>query len=213
MSISPRLESNDNNTLAEDYVRIEFDATLDEVADVGIRMVRRTRAYQSARRRSQWGFGVMLPLVFLAGSGALSKAVSAGDWGIVLGVGVGLGVGSGLLYGSFHDWWVRSHHGKVVADMHAGASSVHCEVELRPESLWIRQNGLEQLYPWCGATMVNDSGDAIELWFDQGLVVLRNRVFASPTSRRKAMESATALADKAVQHPLAADGGAGGTRQ
>ena len=193
--------------MKEAHVRIEFDATLDEVADVGIRIVRHTGAYQSARRRTQWIFGATLTLLFLVGSGALGQADSAGDWAIILGVGIGVGLGAGVLYGGLHDRWVRNHHRQVVAEMHAGATSVHCEVALRPENLWIKQNDLEQVFPWHRTTMVNDSGDAVELWFAQGLVVLRNRVFASPATRREVLESARALANKAVQYPHAVDGG------
>lgn len=196
----------DKDAMTAAHVRIEFDATLDEVVDVGMRMVRRTGACQRARRRSQWSFGVALPLLFLAASGTFGRADSAGDWGIVVAAGVGVGLGSGFLYGRFHDSLVRSHCRHALAEMHAGATSLHCEVELRPENLWIKQNDLEQLFPWHRATMVNDRGDAVELWFSQGLVVLRNRVFASPATRRDTLESARALANKAAQHPLPSDG-------
>ena len=70
-----------------------------------------------------------------------------------------------------------------------GSGPVHCEFELRDEALWTRTRDSEIPLPWARLTRVHDAGDAIEMWFDPGLAVVRDRAFASADDRRRFLEA------------------------
>ena len=73
-----------------------------------------------------------------------------------------------------------------------------CSVELRPEHLWVRQGGVELLFPWTEATSVSDDPGGILIAFRQGRVLARSRGFTSPEQRQEFQQQARALAASAI---------------
>jgi hypothetical protein len=83
----------------------------------------------------------------------------------------------------FYDRTISGRIKRIVLEQFAKADSLRCEIELRPNDLWTRQDGTEITLPWRDIEEVVETGDAIELRFRNGLVVARNRVFSSPSHR------------------------------
>jgi hypothetical protein len=76
-----------------------------------------------------------------------------------------------------------------VNEMYGGAEVVRYEFEVRDDVLWSRSVHAEISFPWSRLTRVTDRPDSIELWFDPGLAVVRNRAFQTQEERRDFLES------------------------
>ena len=55
-------------------------------------------------------------------------------------------------------------------------------------------------FPWSSATGVEDTEDAITIWFSPGIVVVRNRAFSDATARQAFLARARALAFASSPH-------------
>ena len=172
-------------------MRIEFDATLDEVVDVNVKLAENTTAFRRQRLSSQvmTGGTVVVALVAMV----IAQQAPLDPWSLAIVGGVALVVGPviGYLYGFFHDGYVRRHSRRMVLEMQGGAESVHCEFEIRPDVLWFKSIYGEMSFPWSRLKRVHDEGSSIELWFDPGLAVVRNRAFSRDEDRRDFIEAVT----------------------
>ena len=177
-------------------IRLEFDETLDDLVDVDIRLARQTKAYRRSKRRTQSAFALSLAVALFVVSGAPRKSVTPTDWIVGVGFAAGIGVISWWLYGRFHDRCIRIQHQRMINEMYGGVSQLRCIVELLPDKVWIKQNEVELAFPWRQATKI--TSNAVELWFNQGLVVLRDHVFVDADHRRVVLERARELAAKAA---------------
>ena len=64
-----------------------------------------------------------------------------------------------------------------------------CEVELRPEGLWLRQMDKQTIYEWKSLEAVEETADSVDIFSrDGGGAVVRNRAFSSETDRSKFIE-------------------------
>ena len=140
-------------------------------------------------------FAAILVTVFIrARQGVVD--VSGAMWAVLLGVALVIGAGFGYLYGLYYDRAMRRQYRRLVHEQLGGALQVRCEIELRPEGVWVVQKGLEMTFPWSNAVAIDDTGDAIELRFSPGLVVARNRAFRDTCERTVFFERARALASE-----------------
>lgn len=176
--------------------RVEFDATLDDVVDTNMRVAGRTKVFRRQRALYQWITGGFLAAVLIgtALAPSLSSPSPLGRGIVALMIAVGLAFGGLAGYGSRHyfDWRVRRHYRRMFQDVLHGASAMRFELELRQEGVWTRSRDVETSFPWSRLTRVADTPDAIELWFDPGLVVVRNRAFATDGERREFLDAARA---------------------
>src|SRR5262245_7925852 len=113
-----------------DVNRIEFDATLEEIADVNMRLVLSTNAYGRDRLHSKWAIGVIVAgIVAVTLQDHLSPIAIAP-----------LSAVSGFLcaslYGVFYDQWVRESYMRVVRELYGDATMVPCAFELRDDVFW-----------------------------------------------------------------------------
>lgn len=165
--------------------RVEFDATLDEVVDANMRLVQHTATYRKQRRRYQWFVGVCV-----AGGEAVAilnmsyEVPSYGTLVVATCAAVIGGLALGMLSGRYHDWRVRRGYRRVLNEMYGGAEAIHCEYELRDNVLWSRSVHNETSFPWSRLTRVEDVPGCIELWFNPGLAVVRDRAFRNQEERR-----------------------------
>lgn len=182
--------------MANDTIRIEFDATLDEFVDVHMRQVRRSKMSKRWRLRSMISGGVV-------GSG-LAAVVLDGLSGRPHGNGMVAAVLFGGLVGSMsgplYDRTLASRVRQMVSEQY-GVLPRRCEIELRPTSLWVRQDGVEMALDWTTAEAVEDTADGVEVWFRWGLVVARNRSFVTSSDRDRFVEQARALSVMARTAP------------
>ena len=73
------------------------------------------------------------------------------------------------------------------------ASSFLCEVELRPEGVWVRQGNCQVLHEWPSVEEIEETSDSVDIFTKhRSGVVVRNRAFASPEERLRFIELATA---------------------
>jgi hypothetical protein len=175
--------------MSTDVRRVEFDSTLDEIVDANMRLVQSTTAYQRQRRLYQWIFAVGFPagvgIAMIRANNVPSLAGLAIESLAALAGGVALGV----LYGRYHDWYVRRGARRLVKEMYGGSGVVHCEYELRNDALWCRSIHAEMSLPWSRMTRVADVPGSIEVWFDPGLAIVRDRAFQSAEDRRAFLDA------------------------
>ena len=104
-------------------------------------------------------------------------------WAVGIGVAVVVSVLAYFLGRWFYDSTVSRRVRRMVLEQFSSASSVQCEMEVRPTALWTSQDGTEITFPWRDLEEVVDTGNAIELRFRTGLAIARSRVFSSPGQR------------------------------
>jgi hypothetical protein len=169
--------------------RLEFDSTLDEVVDVSVRLVENTAAYRRNRQQWQWTFGVCA-----AGGAAVmllrgNDVPSYGALAIASFAALVAGTAAGMLYGRYHDRHVRRHYRRMLDELYGSAETIHWEFEIRPDTLWSRSQHAEVAFPWSRLRQVKDVSGAIELWFDPGLAIVRDRAFSGQADRRAFLEA------------------------
>jgi hypothetical protein len=180
-----------------DVLRIGFDYSLDEAIDANDRFIRGSPAAQSARRRSVLSAGLVFGgAAFVVGLFRLDR-VDAIGWTLPLATGIALGAGFAALYSLLYERSIRSRVRSFLHD-HARAGSLHCEIELTPEGVRVRQPYTEIFFDWRDAVAVVDAADAIELHFEMGMVLARNRAFATAADRAEFLSRARTLADRAT---------------
>jgi hypothetical protein len=157
-------------------------------------MAEHTKTYQRQRFRSRLAFvaviGGTFVVAFLAGIGRITTLTAF----LAIGLGASLSAIGWLVYGAYFDWRVRRHCRRAVDEMYHGAAKVPFIIELRQEGLWAHSRDTEVQFAWNRLTEIQDRGDGVELWFDPGLVLVRNRAFATLDDRRQFVEAARALA-------------------
>lgn len=173
-------------------VRLEFDSTLDEIVDANMRQAGRARTYRQERRWGQWLVAVCY---FFATVVAVLRGIDVS--GVAAAITLAFALVSGMLgfvvYGRFHDWYARRNCSRMVREQYRGLEPVGCAVEVRQDSLWSRVKDIETSFPWSSLTRVNEVSDSIELWFNPGLAVVRNRAFRSQDERRVFLDRTRSL--------------------
>ena len=180
--------------------RIEFDSTVDELVDVNMRLVGRTAAYRQQRQQMQWALGLCAAsgvAVFLLRGSAVP---SYGALAIASFAAPVAGIAVGILYGRYYERYVRQHYRRMVDELYGKTAVIHWEFEIRPDILWSRSQHAEVAFPWSRLRSVEDVPGAIELWFDPGLAIVRDRGFSDQEERRAFIDTLTRYlpSDRAV---------------
>lgn len=167
-----------------DVNRVEFDATLEEIADVNMRLVMSTMTYRRGRRQSQWTVGVII-------AGIVAVALQNHASPIAIAALTALsGFLSGSLYGVFHERGVRQTYTRLMHELYGNATTVPCAFELRDDVFWGKTGDVEVFFPWSDRISISDSGDSIEVRCNPGLAVVRNRAFHSDSERQAFLQAA-----------------------
>jgi len=174
--------------------RIVYDATVDDAVDVSLRLANRTHAFRKQRQTNVIVVGIGAGLAFFA---AWMYTVGASLLHLVLATVAGtvFGIVFAAIYRRFLDKEIRTQHRKIVAEQFGGKTAIHSEIELRQDCVWVRQGGLEMLFPWTGCTGVLNNRHDIQMDFTLGICVIRNRHFASTAEREMFLETARRLAN------------------
>src|SRR5713226_8323534 len=135
-------------------MRVEFDSLIEEFVDVQIRFVNHTKVYRRQRsRQRRWlalGVAAGVPIVFLNQVHRVTTAAIA----VALGVGIMLGGLGGWLYGYYVDWHLRHHTRRMIEEMFRGATTARCEIELRPDVIWVKSRDTEISLSWTRLTAI-----------------------------------------------------------
>jgi hypothetical protein len=174
--------------------RVEFDATLDEVVDASMRMVQHTAAYRQERRQYQWVVGICCAGGLAVGILRTNDVPSLAALAIAPIAALTSGLTLGALYGRYHDWYVRRRYRRIVSEMYGGADIVHCEFEARDDVFWSRSVHAEVSLPWSRLTRIENLPGSIELWFNPGLAIIRDRAFRTQEERHAFLDAIRAAA-------------------
>lgn len=179
--------------------RIQFETNIDEIVDANVRQWRSTGAAKLQRRGAIAKYaavatGSAFAIVFLL-SGAEGDAVFTSSF-----IAIVLGATLSPFYGRLYDAGLDRRLRRAMTKMYGTSSTWICEIELRREGTWMRNLGVEILFPWSDTIDIADVDGAIELRFRGGVVVARDKAFATVDDRRKFIEAAHELSDS-VQLP------------
>jgi hypothetical protein len=175
-------------------VRASFDYSLDEAVDANTRFMRGSAVGQAVRRRSIRSTGVALAALLFAFAAFNMTSPTPGALISAALVSIAAGIVGATIHAVMYDWAIRRRVRRFVRDHVNEANVLRCEIELRPDGAWVRQPYGEMLFDWGEAVAVTDPGDAIELHFERGFVLARNRAFATAAERESFLSRARALA-------------------
>jgi hypothetical protein len=183
-------------TMTDDIIHVEYDATLDDVVEAYVREARRSKMYElypQPSLRSMISGGLVGGAV-----GWISVTVLLGrPVGAEVFVGAGLGGFVGLLGGLLYDRRMARHWRAGVATVYAARLPIRCELELRPACLWHRQEGDETTYDWTTVTAIVEKRKEVQIWVEEWPLLVKNSVFATPSDRDRFVKRARELARSA----------------
>jgi hypothetical protein len=180
--------------MAETLHRIEYDATIDDAVDVAFRLAGRSEAC-----RKQVRLNVIIAGV-LGGSGFLGVWVY--DRSLPVGFELAVAAAGTVVFGVIFARLFRylfykemhKQHRKMVVEQFGGKPAIRSEVELRSDAIWVRQAGMELIFPWTLCTGIQDNAGDVEMNFTPGICVVRNRNFSSMAERQDFLDTARRLA-------------------
>jgi len=183
--------------MSEPRYQITYTATLEEMVETALASETRLKAPQRRRRNDQ------LSMAGLAASLAALVLILTTDragWealGVVLPLSL-LFVGAPVywLWGRYYDWHLKRAVAEVVAETWDG-DGTPCENEFWDEQLCARQHGLEARLAWSELSEIEDTPDAVLLWFGHALARFPSRIFADDSERERLIRTARELGDKA----------------
>jgi hypothetical protein len=159
--------------------RAEFDATIDDFVNVQLRMLERSRVARGWWRRDLW----------------LSAVITGGGVFVLMGLGrsapplvyrATFALLWAVIYSFVFKRWARAQRTSRITRYlreHLGEGPVKVIIELRPQGLWTRQAAVDMLFDWKNATAVEEIPAGVEVIFQNGTVLARERGFASPVER------------------------------
>ena len=162
------------------HMYVEFEYTKEDLVDVAKRCLKR----RNPKKADEWkaslylGVSVAVILFFVLKTTPLTGVVT------------GLIAASVIL---LYQRWLRSsleNRMRQIADeLMAAPGPYVCEVELRPEGLWLRQMDKQTIYEWKSLEAIEETADSVDIFSrDGGGVVVRNRAFSSETDRSRFIE-------------------------
>lgn len=174
--------------------RIQFETNIDELVDANVRQWRATKAAKLQR----WRGIVKSAAAATVSAFAIVFLLSGAERDVVfssLVIAVLLGAVLSPFYGRLYDAGLHRRLRRAMTDVYGKSATSICEIELRREGTWIRNFGVEMLFPWSDTIDIADVDGAIELRFRAGVVVARNKAFATVGGRGRFIEAARELSN------------------
>jgi hypothetical protein len=158
-----------------------FEFTIDDLLDVGERSLSRSKVVRDMRRGGAIASAVLVAaIVFL---------FLTADLGVRVVVAVGAGAIAGATYPPLRRSLVRQRLHAYWRERLKGDGPFTCEVELTSEGITTRQFSTTTTIPWSAVASVSEIPQGIEIvGKKQGLIVVRERAFASPEAKRRFAE-------------------------
>jgi hypothetical protein len=158
--------------------RVVFDATMDEVVDVNLLLFRTSNA---GRR---WKRDAIVIAALGSGLGVFGCLALTGQVPHTYAAVAGLIVGGtvGALYGPVYDRGVLNRTERLIHER-VGDGPFTCVMEARPEGLRTEMRGVTTTTSWTLLRGVAETPRGIELQFQDGIAVVRDRAFAGVQAR------------------------------
>jgi hypothetical protein len=181
-------------------MRVQFEYTLDDAVDACERFLARSKPVAYWKRKALiTTLCVILAVVFVVVY-ALSKS-----WEIAAGVAVAFTAYYALMYPRSYARALKKRVILSCEEQFAGRTSRLCEVEIRPEGVWVRDTDRQSVYEWSGIEEIRNVPGSIDV-FGHGVsgVIIRDRSFSSAEQRESFLAQVTA-AWQAQRSPGLAD--------
>jgi len=162
-------------------MKIEYDATLDDIADAHVRMAAKSKMAGRSRWQGVFWIALFTGLILfmyltLRGATVVERSVVS-----ILGIVVGAG-GYWLTY---RDSEKRRAVKYLREQMHSDGPFPFT-AELRDDCIWTRQGTTQISFDWSNVAEMTDTGDAVEFRMqDGGFVIVRNKGFPTAESREE----------------------------
>lgn len=166
-----------------DDLRVTFEFTVDEAAEVQSAFVKTSREASSWRRREQFKFVVSLTIACAFVVIIFRDNRSISNSAFLIAVAFGIGLLLAIPFGWYYDHIVRTRRYRFLLEQLGGLGPHQCSIEIRPTTLWVSQAGVELTFRWSDATNVQDITEGVAITFSRGLVLARNRGFISDAHR------------------------------
>jgi hypothetical protein len=182
-------DGNGNTTTAmekDGKMRVEYDATLDDVADAHLRAYSRSSMARRWRRQTIIWTGLLTGLFMfvIVWENLLQRLLWAG-FGVILGAGF-----QALTYREM----IRCRNRNYIRERLGSDGPFRFMVELREDCVWTKQDATQVSFDWPNVREVVDGPDGIEFRMrDGGFVIVRNKGFASASERSDFLNRARAL--------------------
>ena len=154
-------------------MRVRFEYTIDDVIDVQMRMLKRSRAARAWRLRD-------LVITSLLTGVLLFAIIPEGITGKLIMASIG-SLFAALSYAAFNERTVKRRMRKLYEE-HAGSDkNLFCEVELNESGVHARSNGAQTFCAWEDVKEIQETQDSVDIYTNRGgLLVVRKRAFMSP---------------------------------
>ncbi len=162
-------------------MRIEYETTLDDIADVHLRMAQRSRLAQRARWQGALWIVVLTSVILLL-------------WLLHLGVPLAerCAISAFGAIGSAGGYWLNYHRSmkrrilKHLREQMHTDGPLHFAVELREDCIWTKLATTQLSFDWMNLQEIIDTPDWVELRMRDGsFVIVRSRGFPSQEAREQ----------------------------
>jgi predicted membrane protein len=180
---------------ADALYRLTYETTVPEAVDVAWRLAYRTQAFRKQLRNNVIYAAVGAAVVFFA---AWMYIVGTSPLNIVLAVVAAtlFAIVFAATFRSILEKEIRKQQRQLIVEQFGIKTAIQCELELRSDGVWVRQDGMEMMFPWARCTGIQNNPGDIQMDFTPGICVLRNRHFASPAERQTFFDTARRLSEQ-----------------
>jgi hypothetical protein len=175
-------------------MKVQFEFSTDDLAQLTVRMSPPTRWYKEWRFDRNISFGILgCAALFVIAPGALLPRAAFSILFCVLTVLILHWWGSRHVDAARHRLYLRHYREKL------GTGPFLCEVEISPSGVEVHQLGASVARTWSHVVKIESIADGIEFTFQpQSLLLVRNRAFASPDMKEKFLSSAQDYRNRAT---------------
>jgi hypothetical protein len=182
-------------------MRVEFDATLDDLVDVHLRLLARSRVARG------WCWSGSIATGLVAGSGLLILIPElfsplAMPWEVEITLAILLAVLGGIvaaaIYPSVYRRIVATRLRRYCREQLRSDAPFTVEVQLLPGGIRAQQLGTEIACDWANVKAIEEGEDSVDFVVRSGgIIAVQDRAFASSTARREFVELARHYRDEA----------------
>lgn len=159
-------------------MKVEFDYTIDELVEVSLRSVRKTKSYQTAFQRG----------LLTTGSAAFAIAFLLFNYSFAIRFLLALlfGVFSAATYLFLQQTLTERKLKKYYFDLIGDKWPIHLEIELTPAAIVTRERETETSISWKRFAQVSENNKNIEFLTREGsLIVVRGRAFHNDEEKQR----------------------------
>jgi hypothetical protein len=162
-------------------MQVEFNYTIEDMVDVQLRLLKSSRAARA------WRWRDLVTTSLLSGA-FLFAVIPEGITGRIIMGSIGLLLGAAL-YPILNEITVKRRLRKWCEEHVGSDKTFTCEVELNQSGIHTKSNGTQIIYAWENLKDIKETEDSVDIYFEKGgLLVVRNRAFASPDEHRRFIE-------------------------